>query len=173
LYKNIRKFESSSITTDKAIRTNHMNFVMDNEEVQAVATGVTEKTPVSRKGRVRKTGGAPRAALAVKKKKEPKPPRNPFRRSDTGKLQLKHLQMSKRVETMTPRVDVLRTRLEVMQKRLDFVSGKLTLVTEELETRSTDKLDTVVPKVGAECANEGVSDADSMENVELDDEVEE
>jgi hypothetical protein len=103
-------------------------------EAQAVAAGVDPQPQTGRKGRVRKNGGAPRVAIA-KKKKEPRPPRNPFRRSETGKLQLKSLQMGKRVETMTPRVEALQERLDTMKSRLDFVSGKLKLVKEELSSR--------------------------------------
>ena len=104
-------------------------------EAQAEATGVDPQQPSGRKGRGRKNGTTkPRAAIA-KKTKVPKPPRNPFRRSETGKLQLKSLQMGKRVETMTPRVTLLRDRLETMESRLQFISGKLKLVNEELTSR--------------------------------------
>jgi len=99
-------------------------------EAQAVATGVDQKQPQGRKSRVRKTNATPRAAVV--KKKAPKAPRNPFRRSETGKLQLKSLQMTKRVATMAPRVAVLRERLETMESRMEFISGKLVLVKEEL-----------------------------------------
>ena len=159
--------------------------VMDDANVHAVATGVSPKEPVVRKGRARKVAGAPRA-LVAKKKKEPKPPRNPFRRSETVKLQLKKLQMSKRVETMTPRVEVIRTRLDGMQKRLDFVTGKLKLVNEELSSRkeegggscggdgdSTTMHGAVGEGLGVECVDGGSSDEEPLENVELDDEVEE
>ena len=160
--------------------------VMDDANVHAVATGVSPKAPVVRKGRVRKVAGAPRAPLVAKKKKEPKPPRNPFRRSETVKLQLKKLQMSKRVETMTPRVEVIRTRLDGMQKRLDFVTGKLKLVNEELSSRkaeggvscggdgdSTTMHGAIGEDLGVECVDVGSSDEEPLENVELDDEGEE
>jgi hypothetical protein len=111
---------------------------MINADIHAVATGVDNVVNASRKGRVRKPSDAPRVAKVVvaKKPKAPKTPRNPFRRSETGKLQLKRLQMTKRVETMSPRVDVLRERLKTMQERMDFVSGKLTLVVQELTSRA-------------------------------------
>jgi hypothetical protein len=129
-------------------------------EAQAVATGVDPTHPTGRKGRVRKNGGVPRAAIA-KKKKEPKPPRNPFRRSDTGKLQLKNLQMSKRVETMGPRVAALRERLDTMESRLVFISGKLKLVKEELSARSVTTEDEGMEEieVGA------IAPLDEMESV--------
>ena len=155
-----------------------MTFVTGNEDVQAVVTGVATQPQTTRKGRVRKTAAAPRVALAVKKKKEPKPPRNPFRCSETGKLRLKNLQMGKRVETMTPRVEILRKRLDVMQTRLDFVVDKLKLVKEELSSRSseTDSVSTT-NAVGTSTAHEELSDGhcsdDHDDNIELDDEVEE
>jgi hypothetical protein len=130
-------------------------------EAQAVAAGIEQKPPTGRKSRVRKTNPSPRAAIA-KKKKEPKPPRNPFRRSETGKLQLKSLQMGKRVETMTPRVTILRERLETMQSRLDFVSGKLKLVKEELETRETANSDAVVSETTSDDME--ISDELALEN---------
>ena len=140
----------------------------NTEAAHAVATGIEQVTLPMKKGRVRKNGGAPRSALAVKKTKAPKVPRNPFRRSETGKLQLKRLQMGKRVETMTPKVAALRERLDVMQERLEFVSGKLKLVVEELSSR-TD-VDTmaggeVVGTAGGEVVGEVVGTADaSVEN---------
>ena len=107
-------------------------------EAQAEATGVDPQQPSGRKGRGRKNNATtPRAAIA-KKTKVPKPPRNPFRRSETGKLQLKSLQMGKRVETMTPRVSLLRDRLETMESRLQFIAGKLKLVKEELVSREDE-----------------------------------
>ena len=109
---------------------------MDDADVQANATGVDQPVQVVRKGRVRKVDGAPRAALAVKKKKEPKAPRNPFRRSGTGKLQLKRMQMSARIESMTPRVSVLRERLATMSGRRDLITGQLRLVNDELIARA-------------------------------------
>jgi hypothetical protein len=111
--------------------------IMDDADVQANATGVDQPVQAVRKGRVRKVDGAPRAALAAKKKKEPKAPRNPFRRSGTGKLQLKRMQMSARIESMTPRVTVLRERLETMSGRLDLITGKLRLVNDELIARAS------------------------------------
>jgi hypothetical protein len=111
--------------------------IMDDAEVQANATGVDQPVQAVRKGRVRKVDGAPRAALTVKKKKEPKAPRNPFRRSATGKLQLKRMQMSARIESMTPRVAVLRERLATMSGRLDLITGKLSLVNDELTARAS------------------------------------
>ena len=136
--------------------------------VQAVATGVDQAPASGRKARVRKADGAGRSAVSVRKKKAPKAPRNPFRRSETAKLQVKRLQMGKRVETMTPRVEVLRERLETMQSRLLFVSGKLQLVKEELTSReevvaSADDAVSTPP--------DGVVTMTDMENVELDDEV--
>ncbi|KAJ1469872.1 hypothetical protein T484DRAFT_1754191 [Baffinella frigidus] len=113
--------------------TQQQQDAVNNTEARAVATGMDKQTG-GRKPRARKAGGAPRAP-AVKKAKIAKPPKNPFRRSDTGKLQLKRLQMGKRVETMAPRVEALRERLEGMQERLTFVSGKLRLVVEELTSR--------------------------------------
>ena len=111
-------------------------MVMDHTTAHAVATGMSPETSVVRKGRVRKSVRTPgKVAIEKKKKKQPKAPRNPFRRSETVKLQLKNLQMGKRVETMTPRVDLLRNRLDLMQKRLDFLSGKWKLVKEELAAR--------------------------------------
>jgi hypothetical protein len=128
-------------------------------EAQAVATGVDPAQPTGRKGRVRKTGTTPRVAIA-KKVKEPKPPRNPFRRSETGKLQLKSLQMCKRVETMTPRVAALRERLEVMESRLVFVSGKLKLVKEELSSRSGHAGDSV--ETMEQGMEEGMEEVDEL-----------
>lgn len=125
---NIYSMNSSNVTTNDDLVS------ASSAEAQAVATGVDQKQQPGRKSRVRKSNATPRVAV-VKKKKEPKPPRNPFRRSETVKLQLKSLQMGKRVETMTPRVSVLRERLETMQQRLDFVAGKLKLVKEELASR--------------------------------------
>jgi hypothetical protein len=110
--------------------------IMDNSDVQANASGIDQPVNVVRKGRVRKACAKPRTTPSVKKKKEPKPPRNPFRRSETGKLQLKRLQMMKRVESMTPRVQTLRDRLALMSGRLDFVAGKLKLVIDELTSRT-------------------------------------
>ena len=160
------------------MRHNKSNFVVDPTEVEAVATGVTQQAPVVRKGRVRKAG-ARNAAVAIKKKKEPKKPRNPFRRSDTDKLRLKKLQMGKRVETMTPRVDILRSRLEIMQKRLDYVSDKLKFVNEELDTRSLAAQSVSTgDSAGANATgpvvyvDESASGDDSAEVIELDDEVE-
>jgi hypothetical protein len=164
------------------MKSTSLTFVTDNADVEAVATGVAKQPTATRKGRVRKTAGTPRVALAVKKKKEPKPPRNPFRRSETSKLQLKQLQMGKRVETMSPRVEILRKRLDIMQTRLDFVTGKLKLVKEELTTRSeatTSETNTgsrsdgvCVDTTHEECADGDYSD-DDTENIELDDEVQE
>jgi hypothetical protein len=140
-----------------------------NAAVQAVATGVDQAPPSGRKGRTRKGDGAPRSALSVKKRKAPKAPRNPFRRSETAKLQVKRLQMGKRVETMTPRVEVLRERLGTMESRLLFVSGKLQQVKEELTSREqvTSDVSTDAPDASPSSV---VTMAD-MENVELDDEV--
>jgi hypothetical protein len=113
------------------------NQIMDNADVHAIASGVDQPVQVVRKGRTRKTGTTPRVTLTVKKKKEPKAPRNPFRRSDTGKLQLKRLQMGARIEAMTPRVAVLRERLAAMSGRLEFITGKLKLVVDELTSRAS------------------------------------
>ena len=112
---------------------------MDHTTAHAVATGMSPETSVVRKGRVRKSVRTPgKVAIEKKKKKQPKAPRNPFRRSETVKLQLKNLQMGKRLETMAPRVDLLRNRLDLMQKRLDFLSGKWKLVKEELAARTVE-----------------------------------
>ena len=159
------------------MKSNKLVFVTDNADVEAVATGITKPSSVVRKDRARKKTDSPRAALAVKKKKEPKPPRNPFRRSETSKLHLKNLQMGKRVETMTPRVEILRKRLGVMQTRLDSVIGKLKLVKEELSTRSgastmqtgTGDTATHIECVDTHCDDE---EEDEDEMVELDDEIE-
>ena len=158
--------------------TTEAMMVDNTAELQAVASGVDKQAQTGRKGRVRKASTTPRLAGVAAKKKVAKPPRNPFRRSETGKLQLKRLQMGKRVETMTPRVDVLRERLNTMQGRLDFVSGKLKLVVEELTTRSTEEATTTAADTPA--ANVTTSDADTAaalaggkadEDIELDDEV--
>lgn len=151
----------------------------DQAQIQAVATGVDQQTQTGRKGRVRKTGVAG-AALSVKNPKVPKAKRNPFRRSDTAKLQLKSLQMGKRVETMTPRVAVLHERVNTMNSRLEFIVGKLTLVREELAFRAaqpqTDEpsagssMDTSVAQALPTGADE-VGGDDEDENIELDDEV--
>ena len=164
-----------------------------NTEAHAVATGIEQVTLPMEKGRVRKNGvaggaprSAPRSALAVKKPNAPKVPRNPFRRSETGKLQLKRLQMGKRVETMAPKVAALRERLDGTQERLEFVSGKLKLVVEELSSR-TD-LDTTAggelvgaaggePVGAADAAVENDGGEVSMDDVtelenEMDDEIE-
>ena len=167
------------------MKKQNSKVVSDNEEVNAVATGVTETKKAPRKNRVAKTTRVPGVKVAVKKKKEPKTPRNPFRRSQTVKLQLKNLQMGKRVEIMTPRVEVLRTRLDVMQKRLDFVNGKLRLVKEELAVRASCTGDdaTAETKTIVDAADHDVADTieedgddcsaeDSADDIELDDEVE-
>ena len=160
------------------------NVVAENDEAKVVASGVTEpKKP--RKNRVGKTTGVPGVTVAVKKNKEPKPPRNPFRRSQTSKLQLNNLQTGKRVESMTPRIEILRTRLDVIQKRLEFVSGKLRLVKEELAVRAgcTNDDTTVETKAIVDAADHDVTDTigqecedgsaeDSADNIELEDEVE-
>jgi hypothetical protein len=135
------------------------------DAAHATATGVDTPMQTEKKGRARKNG-VKNPTLAVKKKKEPKAPRNPFRRSDTGKLQLKRLQMGKRVETMTPRVELLRERLSVMQSRLDYISGKLTLVVEELGTRaSTGEEAAVVIAVDLDAS----ATASADEDIALDD----
>ena len=163
------------------MKSNTPNVVMDHTTAHAVATGVSQETSVVRKGRVRKSTGTPRKNTTEKKKKEPKAPRNPFRRSETVKLQLKNLQMGKRVGTMTPRVDLLRNRLDLMQKRLDVLSGKWTLVKEELATRSleaneccdgggsctTTQNDDLACEVGVECVDEVSYGSDSQHNVGL------
>ena len=132
-------------------------------EAQAVATGVDQKQPQGRKSRVRKTNATPRAAVV--KKKAPKAPRNPFRRSETGKLQLKSLQMTKRVATMAPRVAVLRERLETMESRMEFISGKLVLVKEELCSRSGTAGGDEAPETAAD-------DMEVSEDIALDNELE-
>ena len=92
---------------------------------------------------------APRSApsgVAKKKRapKTPKPPRNPFRRSDTGKLKLKCIQMRKRIETLTPRAALMRERLDTTEARLNFLTGKVKLVDEELASRAMT-VDTETP----------------------------
>ena len=78
------------------------NEVTENDEAKVVTRGVTEpKKP--RKNRVAKPTSVPGVTVTVKKKKEPKPPRNPFRHSQTSKLQLKNLQMGIRVDIMKRR----------------------------------------------------------------------
>ena len=159
--------------------------VSGNDKAAVVATGVAQGTKAPRKSRVVKTTGVGGVSVTVKKKKEPKPPRNPFRRSQTVKLQLKNIQMGKRVEIMTPRVETLRARLDVMQKRLDFVNGKLRLVKEELAVRASCTGDdtTAETKTIVDTADHDVADTikedgedssaeDSGDNIELDDEVE-
>ena len=157
------------------MKSNKLVFVTDNADVKAVATGVTKPSSVVRKDRARKKTDSPRAAVAVKKKKEPKPARNPFRRSETSKLHLKNLQMGKRVETMTPRVEILRKRLNVMQTRLDSVAGKLKLVKEELSTRSgasTMHTEACATATRIECVDTlCCDDEEEDEMVELDDEI--
>jgi hypothetical protein len=140
--------------------------VVGVNDVNAVALGMDQTTQVVRKSRVRKEGGSktPRAAT-TKKPKIVKAPRNPFRRSDTGKLNLKRLQMNKRLDTMGPRVAALRERLSTMETRHDFVTGKLKLVCEELASREADTLKDdvdVTENVGAE---------NKDEDIELDDEI--
>ena len=139
-----------------------------NAAVQAIATGVDQAPASGRKGRVRKADGVARGATSVRKKKAPKAPRNPFRRSETAKLQVKRLQMGKRVETMTPRVEVLRERLDKMETSLRFVSGKLQQVKEELTSREAAAA--APPSDDSGDATTVTTMAD-MESVELDDEV--
>jgi chromosome segregation ATPase len=137
---------------------------------------------------------APRTALAgVKKRAKPKPPkvpRNPFRRSDTGKLKLKSLQMRKRIETLTPRAESLRERLYTTETRLNFLIGKVKLVDEELASREDggdatgpDDATGPVDAIGSNALAEHTLDADasgaesyeedsSDEEIELDDEIE-
>jgi hypothetical protein len=162
------------------------NMVMDQTTAHAVATGISPETSVVRKGRVRKSVGTPRKVAIEKKKKEPKAPRNPFRRSETVKLQLKNLQMGKRVETMAPRVDLLRNRLDLMQKRLDFLSGKWKLVKEELAARiveageccesdggcTTTKDDVMGSESGVNCVDAVSHGGESQDDVGLHDETE-
>jgi len=146
----------------------------DSAHVRAVATGF-DKPPPAELGRARKSSNPSRSTIAVKKKKDPKPPRNPFHRSVTGKLQLERLQMGKRVENMAPRVEVMRERLNVMQTRLDYVSGKLKLVVEGLTTRAYAG-QAVGGGVEMEIAPTGEVDeeeiVDDDENIALDDEEE-
>jgi hypothetical protein len=102
---------------------------------------------------------------AIRKKKVAKPKANPFRRSETGKLQLKRLQMGKRIETLGPRVAQMRERFETAETRLAFVSGKLKLVEEELASRAVAPVE--VPTSAPEA-----SEVSDDEEIELDDEVE-
>ena len=108
------------------------------------------KNPVSR--------GAP-------KKKIAKPKANPFRRSDTGKLQLKGLQMAKRIEAQTPKISMLRERLDLMESRLGSVSTKLKLVQAELASRAAAKA--LLEEKAAE-----ESDSSYLSEVSLDSEIE-
>jgi len=170
----------TSTCVPKLTNTHTMDTnAIDQAQIQAVATGVDQQTQTGRKGRVRKTGVAG-ASLAVKSPKAPKAKRNPFRRSDTTKLQLKSLQMGKRVETMTPRVALLHERVSTMSSRLEFIVGKLALVREELAFRTTQSqadensggASTDVPVETARQPVEGdVGSIDEDENIELDDEI--
>lgn len=182
---SIQSRVSTGTQTDDIISSTLSNmapteYIVDNANVQAVASGIDQPLASGRKGRARKPATNPRTTgPAIKKAKIVKPPRNPFRRSETGKLQLKRLQMGKRVETMTPRVEVLRERLLTMESRLTFVSSKLKLVVEELTSRACIGAPVVVDAAGVEGATSDVVDvvgggaADTMdEDVELDDEVE-
>jgi hypothetical protein len=160
--QSVPKFEPIQITPDIDMTTDMLDGVgVGSAEAQAVATGVDHKPSTGRKGRVRKSSATPRVSVP-KKKKAPKAPRNPFRRSETGKLQLKSLQMSKRIETMTPRVAVLRDRLEVMESRLIFVSGKFELVKSELASREGGA--TADPAVSSETVEEEVDDSEMLAN---------
>ena len=157
------------------MKSNKLVFVTDNADVEAVATGITKPSSVVRKDRARKKTDSLNATPTVKKKKELKPPRNPFRRSETSKLHLKNLQIGKRVETMTPRVEILRKRLDVMQKRLDSEVSKLKLVKEELSTRSdasTMQTEAGTTTTPPECVDTHCDDEEEDEMVELDDEIE-
>ena len=157
------------------MKANNLVFVTDHADVEAVGTGFTKQPAVVRKGRARKKTDSPRAALAVKKRKAPKPPRNPLRRSETSKLHLKNLQMGKRVETMTPRVEFLRKRIDVMQTRLDFAVGRLKLVKEEPCARfdaSTLPAGGGTAVAPTEYADTQRDNEEEDENIELDDEVE-
>ena len=102
------------------------------------------------------------ASRGVPKNKIAKPKANPFRRSDTGKLQLKGLQMAKRIEAQTPKISVLRERLDLMESRLGSVSTKLKLVQEELASRKE--------KAEEKAAEE--SDSSFLSEVSLDSEIE-
>ena len=106
------------------------------------------------------------ASRGVPKKKIAKPKANPFRRSDTGKLQLKRLQMGKRVEMQTPKVAQMRARFELADSRLTAVTAKLKLVEQELASRKE--------KVAEDEAVEEseTSELSDEEEIELDDEVE-
>jgi hypothetical protein len=158
--QSVPRVESIQISTETYMtNTDSIDDMGVGAETHAVATGVDHKPATGRKGRVRKAGAVPRVAVA-KKKKAPKPPRNPFRRSDSGKLQLKQLQMSKRIATMTPRVEVLRDRLTVMESRLTFVSGKFKLVTEELASRVGATAD---PAVSCETVDDGMEEVDDSD----------
>jgi hypothetical protein len=134
LFASIRTNSKTDMMNTDTETIEAESVIGGSAEAQAVATGVDKKPQTGRKSRVRKTNTTPRVAIA-KKTKAPKVARNPFRRSETGKLKLKSLQMGKRVETMLPRVAVMRDRLETMESRLEFVSGKLKLVKEELSSR--------------------------------------
>ena len=112
--------------------------------------------------------GVKRTATA--KAKIIKPKANPFRRSDTGKLQLKRLQMTKRVEVQTPKVALMRERFELAESRLVAVSAKLELVKEELASRTAAKA--LLEDNAAEAAEESESSELSGDEIELDSEVE-
>jgi hypothetical protein len=165
---------ATNATSTQTTSSDHITTPdMINADVHAVATGVDQVVNTGRKGRTRKSNDGPRVAgpAVAKKKKIPKPPRNPFRRSETGKLQLKRLQMTKRVETMSPRVDVLRQRLSTMQERLDFVSGKLKLVVEELTSR-TKFGEAVVHEDDVAEEDAGAVDASSSAVEDIDEDIE-
>jgi len=112
------------------------------------------------------------AASGVAKKKSAKPKANPFRRSDTGKLQLKRLQMTKRVETQTPKVKLMQERFELAQSRLSSVSAKLLLVQAELASRKEKVEDEAVEdKMAEDDESSELSDDEDLED-ELEDGIE-
>lgn len=111
--------------------------VITDDDIAAAGAGAgagTEDGDKKKKKQQRKKSTTPRDPTAVKQK-PPKKPRNPFRRSETGKLRIKQLQMRKRVETLTPRVEVIEERQRVMRERLDKLVLKLGQVDDELRER--------------------------------------
>lgn len=126
------------------------------------------------KGKGKTTVKSTDTVRVVSKKKITKPKANPFRRSDTDKLQLKKLQMTKRVETQTPKVTLMRERFELAQSRLSSVSAKLLLVEAELASRKekvVEEAEEGKPEEDYE-SSELSGDEDLADTLELDDEVE-
>ena len=110
------------------------------------------------------------AVSGVAKEKTAKTKANPFRRSDTGRLQLKRLQMTKRIETQTPKVAQMRERFQLADSRLGSVSAKLLLVEAELASRKEKAEEKAVEDKAAQDSES--PELSSDEEIELDDEVE-